>query len=342
VTHDESRRFPPEIDLDRLLSPQAARSAEYQAVWDWMVDQDKALPDQSRMTIVEQRAIRAMTSGRWNADPPEMASVEAISVPGEEGRPPVSCELHVPFDAKPGGVLYLHGGGWVFGDLRSHTRLARNLAIATQRPALVVDYRLAPEHPFPAALDDALAAWRWLVAAGQTDKRLAGPLAIAGDSAGANLGVGAMFRELCAKGRLPVCGLFFYGVYSGDLASPSYLRFTAGHGLSRGGMEQYWRMYAGEPDAQGRWRNPLVSPIDADGASLAALPPLHLAAAHLDPLLCDTLAFAQRVRQAGGHCGLVVHEGVQHGFVQITARLEEARRAIRVAGDFLRSAIGEA
>ena len=326
--------YPSEINLERLLSTDAKRSPAYQAVWDWIVEQDKDLPDQSRMTMTEQRALRARISRRWNANPPEMASVELISAPGFEGAPSVPCELHVPFDAEPGAALYLHGGGWAFGGLHSHVRLARNIALAIRRPVLVVDYRLAPENPFPAPLDDAVAAWRWLVAASRSDERLRGPLAMAGDSAGANLGVGAMLRELEAGGSLPACGLFFYGVYAGDLNSPSYQRFASGYGLNRAGMEAFWRMYAGEPDDAGRWRSPFVSPLDASESALRALPPLYLAAAGLDPLLCDTLAFAGRLRAVGGRCSVAAHEGVHHGFAQISERLEEARRAIRLAGEF--------
>lgn len=328
------------IDLDRLLGPQAVRSEEYEAVWRWMQEQDKALPDQTNMSIQEQRAVRQSISARWNSNPPEVESVERINPPGWNGAYSPVCELHTPFDAQPGALLYLHGGGWVFGDLHSHVRLARNLAIATRRPTLVVDYRLAPEHVFPAALDDATSAWRWLVEASGKDPRLAGPLAVAGDSAGANLGLALMLREQEARRQAPNCGLFFYGVYAGATDSRSYLRFAAGHGLTRAGMQKYFNLYAGPPDADGRWRNRFVSPIDASDDALGALPPLHLSAAGLDPLLCDTLAFGEKVWRSGGACQVIVHEGVQHGFAQISERLAEARRAIDLAGDFFQRHVG--
>jgi acetyl esterase len=298
---------PDEVDLSRLLSQHAVRSPGYQAVWDWMKEQDKNLPNQSKMTIPEQRALRAKISERWNLDPPAMALVEQLAVPGLGGAPPIPCELHVPPDALPG---------------------------CTRRAVLVVDYRLAPENPYPAPLDDAVAAWRWLAAASNRDRRLNGPLAVAGDSAGANLGLGAILRESGADRRIPDCGLFFNGVYAGDLDSPSYRRFESGYGLTRAGMAQYWRMYAGAPGADGRWSDPEVSPVNASEAALAKLPPLYLAAAGLDPLLCDTLALAARLRAAGATYELRIHEGVQHGFAQITSRLEEARLTIRLAGDF--------
>ena len=260
MTELDHLRYPSEIDLERLLSADSKRSPDYQAVWDWMVEQDKDLPIKTKMTIVEQRALRERTSARWNAHPPAVASVERIAAPGLKGQPAAACQLHVPFNAQPGAVLYLHGGGWAFGGLHSHVRLARTIAIAAGRPVLVLDYRLAPEHPYPAALDDVVAAWRWLVEASERDGRLHGPLAVAGDSAGANLGVCAMLREIGAGRRVPDCGLFFYGVYSGDVDSPSYLRFATGYGLNRAGMEKFWRMYAGPPGADGRWRDPFVSP----------------------------------------------------------------------------------
>jgi acetyl esterase len=136
------------FDLARLLSPEAARSPEYEAVWRWVLEQDKLLPDQTGMSVQEQRAVRALVSARWNQDPPAVASVERLAAPGLAGAPDVVCELSVPFGAEPGAILYLHGGGWVFGGLSTHVRLARTLAIACNRAVLAVDYRLAPEHPF--------------------------------------------------------------------------------------------------------------------------------------------------------------------------------------------------
>lgn len=323
------------IDVKRLLGPDAGRSPEMQALFDWLAEQDKDLPDLSTLPIAEARAIRARNAERTNAELPEVESVTRLSIPGLAGAPAIACDMIVPKGAKPGAIVYLHGGGWVHGNLASHARLARMLASATGTRVLYVDYRLAPENPYPAALDDAVAAWRWCVAESARNAALNGPLAIAGDSAGANLALAAMLREIEVERRIPAVALLFYGVYSADLDSPSYQRFAGGYGLNRAAMATLWDMYVpGESGPSSLRYDPFLSPVEASEAALARLPPLYLCAAGLDPLLCDTLALAERLDAAGTTYDLTVHEGVQHAFMQHTAWLAEARRAFELAGAF--------
>jgi acetyl esterase len=324
-----------EIDRKRLVAPEAARSAEMQALFDWLTELDKDLPDLATLPIAEVRAIRARRAERINADLPEVASLTRLAVPGLAGSRAVVCELIVPNGASPGCIVYLHGGGWVHGDLASHARLAHTLLITTGMRVLYVDYRLAPENPYPAALEDTIAAWRWSVSESARNSAFQGPLAIAGDSAGANLALAAMLREMEIDRRIPDLALLFYGVYSADLDSPSYLRFAEGYGLTRAAMAGFWDMYAPGGAGPGSLRHDaLVSPVEASEAALARLPPLYLCAAGLDPLLFDTIGLAERLDAAGATYELTIHEGVQHGFMQHTARLEEARRAFRLAGAF--------
>jgi acetyl esterase len=328
------------IDRKRLVAAEATRSAEMQALFDWLTEQDIGLPDPASLTIAEARALRALSAERTNADLPEVASVTRIAVPGLSGSASIACDLIVPKDASRGCITYLHGGGWVHGNLASHARLARMLAISTGTRVLYVDYRLAPENPYPAGLDDAVAAWRWSVGQSAREAAFAGPLAIAGDSAGANLALASMLREMQTERRLPDLALLFYGVYSADLDSPSYLRFAKGYGLSRGAMAGLWDIYAPGGSGPGSLRHhALLSPVAASEAALARLPPLYLCAAGLDPLLFDTIALAEKLDAAGANYELTVHEGVQHAFMQHTARLEEARRAFRLAGEFFAQAL---
>lgn len=326
------------IDLDALLSPEARRSPEMDAVWAYIQAEDAKLPDQSRMTIAEQRVVRERASQRWNAELPEVASAERLAVPGLAGAPDIACELIVPLGAKPGCVVYFHGGGWAFGGLGSHARLARTLADATKTRVLAVDYRLAPENPFPAGLDDCVAAWRHVVKRADSDADFAGPLAVAGDSAGANLGLALIMREGETGRRRPDLGLLFYGVWGCDFDTPSYARFGVGHGLGKAGMEKFLDMYAPGGDDPGSLRfEPLVSPILASEASLAKMPPLYLNAAGMDPLMSDTIGLARKLDAAGAVYDVNVHLGVHHGFMQMTARLAEARRAFDLAADFWRA-----
>ena len=159
-------------------------------------------------------------------------------------------------------------------------------------------------------------------------------MAIAGDSAGANLALGTIMRESELKRRIPAAGLLFYGVFSSDLESPSYRRFATGYGLTQEGMANFFDHYAPGAGPDSARHETLVQPLAAGAAVLARLPPLFLNAAGLDVLLCDTLNFVQRLRHAGAAHELVLHEGVHHGFMQFTHKLEEARRAVKLAAAY--------
>ena len=307
-----------------------------QALFDWNIEQDKGMPDLNTISIQESRPWRARQALRTNADAPEVAKVERIHVPGLNGAPDIASELITPLNEEPGCLLYLHGGGWAFGDLDSHIRLAKILAVESKKRVLYVDYRLSPETPYPGPLDDSIAAWRWIVSRSESDPHFKGPLSVSGDSAGANLSVALMLHEIELGRRLPDVGLLFYGVYDDDTESPSYMRFAMGYGLARPGMMKFWSWYA-PADAHGHPRqDPLLCPVRASTSALAKLPPLYLNAAGLDPLLCDTLKFAERLEEAGTVFAVEVHEGLHHGFIQQTARLAESRRALKLAMDFYR------
>ncbi len=321
------------IDLQFLLSSDAKRSDEMQALFDWLTEQDKDSPDLSTLPMAEARQVRARQAARTNAELPEVESVTRLAVPSLDGTSTIACDLLTPNDAQPGCIAYFHGGGWAFGDLASHARLARVLANTTRSRVLYVDYRLAPENAYPAAHDDAVAAWSWLAKQAETANEFHGPLTVAGDSAGANLAIGTVLRQIHAGKPVPAAAMLFYGVLSDDVNSPSYLRFAKGYGLNRTGMAKFWDMYA--PDAAHR-EEAFLCPVKADWEALEKLPPLFMNAAALDPLLCDTLEFAARVEEVGGEFELHVHEGVQHAFMQQTARLAEARRAFELVGDFYR------
>lgn len=323
------------IDLEKLLAPDVARSKEMEATWQFIVDEDKKLPDQTGMSIAEQREVAVLRTRRWNDGEPSVGSVERLAIPGFSDAPDVACDLYTPDRAGSGCVVFVHGGGWVHGSIESHTRIPRTLANVLGVRVLNVEYRLAPENPYPAGLQDCVAAWRWLVEKAESAVEFQGPLAIGGDSAGANLSVATMMHQLRARKRTADCGLLFYGVYDCDFDTPSYQRFGSGYGLMRAGMEKFIDMYApgGEgPDAL-RY-DPLISPVRASEAMLARLPPLFMNAAGLDPLMCDSYNFARRLEEAGVVYDFHVHPGVHHGFMQITERLSEARRSFELAAEF--------
>lgn len=322
----------PSIDHARLFGPDVRRTPEMQAIADWLAQEDAGVPDWLALSPAEGRALSARLNLRWNEDLPPVSAVAALSIPGTADNPAVPAQMIVPEDAEPGCILYIHGGGWAFCDLESHQRLMRSLAIAARTRVLAVDYRLAPEHPYPAPLSDCVAAWRWLRAQAASDPALRGPLAVGGDSAGANLALGLILAEGQHGRPTPDGALLFYGIYAADLESPSYLRFAKGYGLTQARMRRFWDWYAA-PEFR---TDPLVSPIEASEAQLAKLPPLFLNAAGLDPLLSDTLAIAEKLDAADADYTLVLHEGLHHGFMQMSSKLPAATEAIEQAGTFYR------
>ncbi len=316
------------LDLDALLGPDVHRSPDMEAVWQWLVDQDGHVPDWTRLPAAEARALQDQLNARWNVDLPSIAAAERIVLSGDV---PVAAEMIVPLDAKPGCILFLHGGGWAFGNLSTYARFTRALAAETGTRVLAPAYRLAPEHPFPAPFDDSVSAWQALAGmSGQPG--FDGPLAIAGDSAGANLALAVTLHMTTTGGRRPDCGLLFYGAFEAGTESPSYDRFAEGFGLTRAGMARFWDWYV--PPGSAARRDPRVSPLRASEADIARLPPLFLNAAGLDPLLCDTVAMARRIEAAGVTHHLDIADGLHHGFMQMGLRLPAARDAIRQAATF--------
>jgi acetyl esterase len=285
--------------------------------------------DPSTLPHAEGQELFHANAAYWNTPSPPMASVEDLTLAGPAG--PLRARLYRP-EAAAGDalVVHLHGGGWTFGSVDSHDRASRLLARASGLPLLSVDYRLAPEHPTPAGAEDALAVID-AVAAGAAGRALEpSRIALAGDSAGANIALGALLLRRDA-GQPPLAGAaLFYGCYAPDVETESCRRFGGGDfGLSVVRMRRYWSNYLGatRPD------DPVAAPLHAD---LAGLPPLYLNAAGLDPLLDDTLNLANRLSHAGVPFTLDVAPGVVHGFMQMSSELPAAARAIRQGAEALR------
>jgi acetyl esterase/lipase len=218
----------------------------------------------------------------------------------------------------------------------THERCARVLANETRLPVLVPDYRLAPEHPFPAGLYDVVAFLRAAFTATAEAGVSTGPLIVSGDSAGANLALAAVMHEMKAAHPLPSGVLLFYGTFGANFNTESYSRFAEGPGLTRGKMQRYWNWYCADESAR---HNPLAAPLQADDNVLRALPPLYLMVAGIDPLLSDTLLFAERLKAVGRNDPLTVVPGVTHGFLQNTNELAAAREALTAAGEAARGMI---
>jgi acetyl esterase len=245
--------------------------------------------------------------------------VADIAIPGEQSRVP--ARLYQPVGAPPFPVIvFAHGGGWTFGSLDSHDGLCRHLTRQSGCAVLAVDYRLAPEHPFPAPNDDVVRALRFVRSGGLS--RLVDPHAIgaAGDSSGANLVLSALISLRDTDEAAVSAAALIYGCYAPDFETESQKRHGDGSlPLTTEGLRWFWGNFLG---AAAKNPDPLAAPLAAD---LAGLPPLYLNAAGLDPLLDDTLQLSRRLAAAGVSHRFDFFPGVTHGFLRMGKRLNAAR-----------------
>jgi acetyl esterase/lipase len=269
-----------------------------------------------------------------------LAKVEDRLLPGPEGAPDIPVRVYWPrVDADPLPlVVFFHGGGWVICGLDTHDGLCRDLANGTDAIVISVDYRLAPEHPFPAAAEDAYAALRWAHDNAVSLGGDAAQIAVAGDSAGGNLAaaVALMARD---RGGPPICfQLLVYPVIERDFETGSYRDNAEGYFLTRTQMQWYWQQYVGD-DAEASV-HPYASPIRAD--DLAGLPPAHVVTAEYDPLRDEGEAYGRRLADAGVPTDIRRYDGVFHGFFSMGHVLEGARQAAAEAHTALMKAFAAA
>ena len=227
-------------------------------------------------------------------------------------------------------LIWLHGGGWCVGDVASHDVLCRELSNASGCAVLSVDYRLAPEHPFPAAVDDARLAFDWSVA--QADALEVDParIALGGDSAGGNLSIVTALSLRDAGGLRPRFLLLIYPSTEILSERASRTRFEEGYFLDRGTLEWFFAHYLPGGETED-WR---ASPMRA--ASLTGLPPMLLIGAEFDPLIDDCAAFAARVQAEGGEIEFEQVPGVIHGYFTLGQYFPEARVGVQRAARALR------
>jgi acetyl esterase len=265
----------------------------------------------------------------------QVAEVRELELPGPGGA--IRIRVFRPLGTDDDGALplvaYLHGGGWVLGTLDAFDPLCRALANASGALIASIDYRLAPEHPFPAAPDDARAALRWLAAhAGEVGGDPA-RLAIAGDSAGGNLATVTARRLRDEGGPALRMQALIYPVCDSALNTPSYRENTVGFGLSAQSMKRYWDLYLDGADG----RHPDASPLRA--GDLAGLPPAYVLTVRHDVLRDEGEAYARALQDAGVPVTLRRYDGAVHGFFRWLAKAELARRAVADVGAALRSGL---
>ena len=286
--------------------------------------------DYRTMPIDTARATFEAVQTPWAWCPFPLASTQDLTVPGGAG--PIRARLYRP-DAKGDlpVVLFAHGGGWTFGSVDTHGGTMQWLAATSGCAVLGIDYRLAPEHPFPAGHDDVMAAIAHIRAGGLGAGIDPQRIALAGDSAGANLALGALLALRDAGLPMPQTAALFYGCYAPIFDTDS--NTANGDGsfvLSTEMMRWYWANFLGGTKAEDA--PAACAPLFAD---LAGLPPLYLNAAGLDPLLDDTLILSRRLAAQGIRHRLDIWPGVIHGFLRLARELPTAQSALVAAGEHL-------
>jgi phosphinothricin tripeptide acetyl hydrolase len=278
------------------------------------------LPPSDSLTTAERRAQYERAEKVFPT--PSDVKVERVNTPvapAEWLRPP---------SAEPGRVvLYLHGGGYVIGSPRSHRHLAAAIAGGAGASALLLDYRLAPEHPFPAAVEDATAAYRWLLDQAIAPERIV----IAGDSAGGGLTVATLLALREARVPLPAGGVCISPWVDLTCSGASYAtKVDADPIVQRSGVEEMARAYLGATSP----RTPLASPLFAD---LRGLPPLLIHVGSDEVLLDDAVQLAARAKAAGVDVTLEVYDRMIHVWHWFLPMLDEAQTAVEAIGRFVRS-----
>ena len=254
-------------------------------------------------------------------DPPALPGVEDLWLPGR-----VAARQYWPdTDQRRPLVVYLHGGRFFSGGLESHDTVCRLLTVSSGCRVVAVDYRLAPEHRFPAAVQDACRAVEWAAQEGV-------PLAVAGDSAGANLAAVAAQTHRTAGLR---CQVLIYPMIDAACGFPSYIGYAEGYGPGAIDMKRGWSEYlppASDP------RDPLASPLYA--RDLAGLAPAFLLTAEYDTLRDEGEAYARRLIEAGNPVQVRRYLGAIHGFFTMPGVLRIAREALHDVAAFLRFHMG--
>jgi len=273
--------------------------------------------------------LRTMVALMDEAAPP-LPRIEDIRIPGPAGEIPARVYAPRAGGAPLPAVAYFHGGGWVQGDLETHHGLCARLAKHAGVLVVAVDYRLAPEHKFPAAVEDCLAAYRWLRTRGRDAGADPARVAVAGDSAGGNLS--AVVSQLAAAGGTPVptCQVLIYPAVDFALETASHRELADGHVIPRDRIvwygEQYLKSEADKADLR-------ASPMRA--SSLAGQPPALIVTAGFDPLRDEGRAYGDRLREAGVDVVHREYPGQIHAFISLTKAIPQGMACTLEVAEYL-------
>ena len=311
-----------------MLHPQA------RALLDLMAQ--RGVPPMHTLTPAEARRMYLERRSFTQPDAPAVGDVHELRADGPHGN--IALRAYRPSGAAPDarlpGLVYFHGGGWTIGDLDTHDVLCRELANGAGCAVVAVDYRLAPEHRFPCAVDDCLAATRWVHRHAGALGIDAARLAVGGDSAGGNLA--AVVAQLARDGGDPPIAfqLLIYPATDQRLGQASHQTNGQGYLLTADSVRYYMDHYIADPADR---LDPRSSPLLRE--DLRGLPPSLVITAGYDPLRDEGLAYAQALSDAGNRCAYVCFERQIHGFVPMGRVLDEANTAVALCATELRRAL---
>ncbi len=282
-------------------------------------------------TVEESRIQLAKTAKMLDSKAPPLARIEDIEIAGADG--PIKARLYSdqsdPSKLLP-AMVYYHGGGFIQGDLESHHELCAKLAKWSGGIVVAVDYRLAPEHPFPAGVDDATAGYHDIVAKAQELGINAACIGVGGDSAGGCFAAVVAQQVKNSNGPVPQFQVLIYPVTDGNLNSESVNQLEQAYVLPRNRMAWYRDQYAGEFTD---YSDPKFSPLFAE--NMNGLPEAFIVTGGFDPLSDDGLQYAEKLTAAGVEVTHRHFPGQVHAFVNLTKVVPEGTRAIREISDWL-------
>ena len=276
-----------------------------------------------QLPVEEGRRVADEGAAALFGEPDPVDSVEDSVADG------IPVRIYRPAGAGHGVFVYFHGGGWVIGSLESHDRLCRTLAARSEVTVVAVDYRLAPEHRYPAAVEDAWTATTWAA------ERFA-PVVVGGDSAGGHLAAVVALRARDRGLRLAL-QVLLYPATNHAFDTTSYREHGTGTHLTEPTLRWFWSQFLGDEQ---RGAEPEASPLQAP--DLTGVAPALVLTAECDPLRDEGEAYARRLLDAGVPATLTRYEGQIHGFIRMPAVLDAGGRGIDQVADAVRNAVGAA
>jgi acetyl esterase len=306
-----------------MLDPQA------RALIDLMIE--RGVPPTHTLTPAQARSFYRDRRAFTQPEPPLMAEVQDLMA----GTVPVRLYRPTAPQTPQPVLVYLHGGGWTIGDLDTHDVLCRQLAREGACAVVSVDYRMGPEHRFPAAVEDCLEAFSWVQAQAQALHLDASRMAVGGDSAGGNLAAALCLVQREAGRAMPAFQLLIYPATDMRAVAPSHTTNGQGYMLTNDSINWYRGNYIADQADWSDWRaSPLLAP------SHAGLPPALVLTAGFDPLRDEGLQYANALSAAGVPTQYVCFERQIHGFITMGRVIEEAHTAVGLCGAALRRAWG--